>query len=147
MVLCAGFGTRLGEATRELPKPMLELQGHPLLAYILGHLRSQGFGEIAINLHFKPEAIRSYFGEQVQANLRLTYSYEPELLGTGGGVKNVEQFFGREECFLVQYGDVLTDQDFSAMMAFHRKRKALATLLLHQRLRSNSIVTLDADQR
>ena len=54
MVLCAGFGTRLGGITKEIPKPMLQLQGRPMLAYILANLREHGFDQIAINLHFKP---------------------------------------------------------------------------------------------
>lgn len=143
MVLCAGLGTRLGELTREIPKPMLDLQGQPLLAYLLGHLCRQGFDQIAINLHFKPEMIRDYFGDGIRGQLALTYSYEPQLLGTAGGVKNMESFFRDEPAFLVQYGDILTDQDFAAMLAFHHERRALATLLVHQRLKSNSIVNLD----
>ena len=143
MVLCAGLGTRLGELTREIPKAMLALQGQPLLAYLLGNLRQHGFHEIAINLHFKPEMIREHFGDGVRHQLDLTYSYEPKLLGTAGGVKKMEDFFRNEPAFLVHYGDILTDQDFSAMLAFHRERRALATLLVHQRLKSNSIVSLD----
>lgn len=147
MVLCAGLGTRLGELTREIPKPMLTLAGRPLLAYLLGNLRRHGFDQIAINLHFKPEMIREHFGGANRDPLALTYSYEPKLLGTAGGVKNLEAFFRDETAFLVHYGDILTDQDFTAMLAFHRERGALATLLVHQRLKSNSIVNLDETGR
>lgn len=147
MVLCAGLGTRLGELTREIPKPMLAIQGQPLLAYLLGNLRRHGFDEIAINLHFKPEMIREQYGDGARDQLKLAYAYEPKLLGTAGGVKNMEDFFRKEPAFLVHYGDILTDQDFTAMLAFHRERGALATLLVHQRLHSNSIVNLDATGR
>lgn len=143
MVLCAGLGTRLGELTREIPKPMLSIQGQPLLAYLLSNLRLHGFDQIAINLHFKPEMIRDHFGDGSGYQLELTYSYEPELLGTAGGVKKMENYFRKESAFLVHYGDILTDQDFSAMLALHRERRAMATLLVHQRLKSNSIVNLD----
>ena len=143
MVLCAGLGTRLGELTREIPKPMLDLQGQPLLAYLLGNLRRHGFDQIVINVHFKPELIRDHFGDGMGHQLALTYAYEPKLLGTAGGVKNVEGFLRNEPIFLVHYGDILTDQDFTAMLAFHRERRALATLLVHQRVKSNSIVNLD----
>lgn len=147
MVLCAGFGTRLGDLTREIPKPMLPLNGRPMVAYILSHLRRHGFDEIALNLHFKPEIIRNYFGAGVASGVRLAYSHEPALMGTAGGVKQVEKFFRDAPEFLVHYGDVVTDQDFTAMLQFHRQRGALATLLLHQRAKSNSVVTLDADGR
>lgn len=147
MVLCAGYGTRLGELTRDVPKPMLLLQGHPLLAYILGHLRAQDFRQIAINLHFRPEAIRDFLGDGSRWQMQLTYSYEEKLLGTAGGVKEFESFFGQEEAFLIQYGDVITDQDFTAMLRFHRERGALATLLVHERSHSNSVVSLDPSGR
>jgi mannose-1-phosphate guanylyltransferase len=96
MVLSAGYGTRLGDLTREIPKPMLDVNGHPILTYILANLKKHGFTEVAINLHFRPELIREYFGDGKNIGLRLTYSYEPELLGTAGGVKNVQPFFETE---------------------------------------------------
>ena len=143
MVLCAGFGTRLGELTREIPKPMLDVAGRPMLWWILRHLRAQGFAEAAVNLHFLPEMIPGYFGGGGEVGLALTYSHEEQLLGTAGGVKKMEAFLRESDPFLVQYGDVVTDQDFGALIAFHREKNALATLLLHQRARSNSLVTMD----
>jgi mannose-1-phosphate guanylyltransferase/phosphomannomutase len=127
MVLCAGYGTRLGDLTREVPKPMLPLHGRPILEYILAHLRSHHFDEIAVNLHFLPEAIRSHFGSGSALKIDLTYVYEDRLLGTAGGIKNMEPFLSASDPFLVQYGDVVTDQDFAAML----------------RARSNSLVSLD----
>jgi NDP-sugar pyrophosphorylase family protein len=147
MVLCAGYGTRLGELTREIPKPMLPLGQQPMLAYLLAHLKQQGFDQIVINLHFKPELIQNHFGDGSRLGLRLVYSHETVLLGTAGGVKKVEPFFRNEPAFLVQYGDIVTDQDFRAMMQFHRERDALVTLLVHQRKKSNSVVTLDDEHR
>jgi NDP-sugar pyrophosphorylase family protein len=147
MVLCAGYGTRLGDLTREIPKPMLSLGERPLLAYLLANLRARDFTEIAINLHFLPEVIPGYFGDGAGMNVALTYVREEKLLGTAGGIKNMETFLGGSDPFLVQYGDVLTDQDFSAMLRFHRERLALATLLVHHRARSNSVVTMDAEGR
>ncbi len=64
MVLCAGYGTRLGDLTRNTPKPMLRLHGRPLLEYILCHLAWHGFNQVGINLHFMPEAIKEYFAEK-----------------------------------------------------------------------------------
>lgn len=147
MVLCAGYGTRLGNLTQETPKPMLPLNGHPMLSYIVRHLRRHGFDQITVNLHFKPEMIRDYFADGSRWGTAITYAYEPELLGTAGGLKNVEAFFEGENEFLVQYGDIITDQDLSAMVQFHREKKALATLLVHHRPGSNSVLTLDPESR
>lgn len=147
MVLAAGFGTRLGQLTRDVPKPMLLLRGQPILSHIISHLKRHGFDEIAVNLHFMPDHIRNHFGTGAKWNVQLHYSIEPQLLGTAGGVKNIEKFLRSTEPFLVHYGDVITDQDFSAMLHFHRERRALATLLVHQRVRSNSVIVMDAEQR
>jgi mannose-1-phosphate guanylyltransferase/phosphomannomutase len=151
MVLCAGFGTRLGDLTREIPKPMLDLHGRPMLEYILANLRRHGFGEIGLNLHFMPETIRDHFGDGSSFGLEIKYSYEPQLLGTAGGTKKMESFLRgparKSEPFLVHYGDVVTNQDFTAMLEFHWQRNALATLLVHERARSNSVVSIDAEGR
>ena len=146
MVLCAGYGTRLGRLVEETPKPMLRLGQRPMLEYILRNLARHGFHEVAVNLHFRPEVIRDYFGDGSRLGIRLVYSDEPELLGTAGGVKKMAAFFAGEP-FLVHYGDVVTNQDFSAMLRFHRVRGAVATLLVHQRARSNSVIGLDDEQR
>ncbi len=147
MILAAGYGTRLGDLTRDVPKPMLDVQGSPLLAYIVAHLRRHGFDDLIINLHYQPEVIRSYFGDGTRWGVRITYSYEENLLGTAGGLKNAAEFFSGSEDFLVHYGDVVTDANFTRMYAFHRSRGALATLLVHRRPKSNSIIHLDAEDR
>ena len=116
-----------------------------MLEYVICHLARHGFNQIAINLHFMPDSIRDYFGDGSRFGIKLVYSYEPELLGTAGGVKKMADFLGAGGAFMVHYGDVLTDQDFTAMLHFHRERKALGTLLLHQRERSNSVVSLDKE--
>ena len=147
MVLCAGFGTRLGDLTREIPKPMLPLNERPILEYILANLRAHGFNEIGVTLHFRPEIVRGHFGDGSKWGVSIVYSDEERLMGTAGGVKKMEAFLRQSDPFLVHYGDIVTDQDFTAMLQCHRQRRALATLLLHQRAKSNSVVTLDGDSR
>jgi len=101
-----------------------------------------------INLHFMPEIIKSYFDDGSKFGVKITYVYEKELLGTAGGVKNVENFFKQsDEPFLVHYGDVVNEQDFTEMLKFHKGKNALATLLLHKRKKSNSVVSLDDENR
>ena len=147
MILSAGYGTRLGDLTQATPKPMLRLQGRPILEYIICHLAAHDIDQIAVNLHFMPDKIRNYFGNGSRFDVELVYSDEPELLGTAGGVKKMAGYLKTGEAFLIHYGDVLTDQDFSAMHRFHLKQNALTTLLLHQRTSSNSVVSLDENSR
>lgn len=147
MVLCAGFGTRLGDLTRQIPKPLLPIGKEPLLGHILKNLAAHGFQDIAVNLHFLPDMIRGHFGDGAAWGCRLTYVEERELLGTAGGVRNMAEFLRGDEPFLVHYGDVLTNQDLTAMLRFHRRRNAAATLLVHRRPGSNSALSVADDGR
>ena len=147
MVLTAGYGTRLGDLTEETPKPLLPLQGRPLIEYVISNLARHGFDQIAVNLHFMPGKVREFLGDGSHWNVRIEYSQEPELLGTAGGLKKMEYFLGQRDAFLVHYGDILTDQDLTAMVDFHRQRQALITMLVHQREGSNSVVEMDRQQR
>ncbi len=143
MILAAGLGTRLGVLTEKLPKPMLPVNGKPLIEYNIINLVKHGFTEIIINTHFLPEMIRDFVGDGSRYGATIKYSYEEELLGTAGGVKNVEMFFDEKEPFLVLYGDLLTNQDLTALLQQHIQKKASATLILHQRNNSNSLVKLE----
>jgi len=148
IILSAGYGTRLGSLTKDMPKPMLNINGKPMLEYIINNLKKHNFTNLMINLHFMPEKIKSYFDDGSDFGVKITYVYEKELLGTAGGVKNVENFFKEtNEPFLVHYGDVVNEQDFTDMLKFHKEKNALATLLLHQRKKSNSVVSLDDENR
>jgi NDP-sugar pyrophosphorylase family protein len=147
LVLCAGLGTRLGTLTAETPKAMLPVGGEPLLAHTLRHLARHGMHDVTVNLHFKGESIRTYFGDGAAFGVRLRYLDEPSLLGTAGTVRSLAPDLDSEDDLLVLYGDLLIDQDFGEMARVHRDRAADATLLLHQRLGSNSLVRMDGDGR
>lgn len=147
IVLCAGYGTRLGGLTREVPKAMLPIEGRPLLEYVLSNLAAWGFDDLAVNLHFQPEQIRTHFGNGAKWNVRIHYVFEPQLLGTAGAVKNFEPWIGDAQDILVVYGDILTDQSLSLLWKAHQANGGLATLLLHERAGSNSLVQLDAKNR
>jgi len=121
MVLAAGLGTRLRPLTYEITKPMVPVLDRPVMAHILDLLDRHGLEETIANLHYFPDSIREHFGE------RLTYRYEPELLGTAGGVRACAEFFG-EDPFLVISGDALTDIDLTALTARHREAGGIATL-------------------
>jgi NDP-sugar pyrophosphorylase family protein len=142
LVLSAGHGTRLGELTTHTPKPMLDVAGHPLLAIILANLRRQGIRDIAVNLHAHPEVIISRLGDGARLGVRLHYVHEHELLGTLGAAKNIEGYLAHDGPFLLHYGDVVTDEDFSDLAALHEDRAALVTILVHERPGSNSVATI-----
>jgi mannose-1-phosphate guanylyltransferase len=129
MLLGAGLGTRLRPITYELPKPMVPILGEPVMAHIARLLARHGFEEVVCNLHYFPDLIRDFFGDGSRYGVRLTYSYEEQLLGTAGGVRNVSDFFG-DETFLIISGDALTDIDLTELCAWHRERGGIGTLSL-----------------
>ena len=143
VVLCAGLGTRLDKLTKAVPKPMLPLNGKPLLAYTLRYLMKFGIQDIAINVHFFPEQIMDFFKDGSSYGVRLHYSREQKLLGTAGALSKLSNWLGNEDEFLVLYGDILTDQDISILVDKHREKRNFATILLHQRKISNSIVKMN----
>ncbi|MCL6086988.1 MAG: NDP-sugar synthase [Actinobacteria bacterium] len=129
MVLAAGLGTRLRPLTDLISKPMTPIVNKPVMEHIIELLIQHGFKKIVCNLHWYPEAIRNFFGDGAKYNIKITYSYEPELLGTAGGVKKVEAFF-EGKTFLILSGDALTDIDLTDLMEFHRKKGGICTLVL-----------------
>src|SRR3954468_12755784 len=127
MVMAAGLGTRLRPLTYEVPKPMVPVANRPVMEHILALLRRHGLGEVIANLHWFPDTIRERFGDGSDLGVDLTYSYEDELLGTAGGVRNVAEYFGSEP-FLVMAADALTDIDLAALRAAHDAHDGVATL-------------------
>jgi mannose-1-phosphate guanylyltransferase len=131
MVMAAGLGTRLRPLTYEVPKPLVPVVNRPVMEHILELLPRHGFAEVIANLHWFPETIRERFGDGSAVGVDLTYSYEEELLGTAGGVRNVAGFFGNEP-FLVMAGDALTDIDLGALRAAHESHGGVATLAVRR---------------
>ena len=131
MIMAAGKGTRLRPLTDLVPKPMAPIVNRPALHHILRLLRCHGFREVVVNLHHMPETITAHFGSGTSLGMDITYSYEPELLGTAGGVKNNADFLGGET-FLVMSGDALTDIDLTGLVAAHRRRGSIATLAVKE---------------
>jgi NDP-sugar pyrophosphorylase family protein len=131
MILAAGFGTRLRPLTNVMPKPLLPVAGTPLIVWNLLLLRRYRFHDVMINLHYLGPMIQQALGDGSQFGLRLEYSPEPVILGTGGGIKQVEPFFNGEP-FLVLNGDTLFELDLDTVIAFHREREAAATMVLRR---------------
>ncbi len=129
MILAAGLGTRLRPLTNLVSKPMVQLAGRPCLEHTIRLLRRYGITDIIINLHYMPKPIRQHFAGGEPFGVNITYSYEEELLGTAGGVKNVESYFG-EDSFLVVSGDALTDINLDLFHEYHRSHGGIATLAL-----------------
>ncbi len=148
MILAAGFGTRLRPLTESLPKPLLPVAGKPLIVWNLFLLRRYGVSEVIINLHHLGHLIERELGDGSQFGMRITYSREPVILGTGGGIKQAEPFFAGEP-FLVLNGDTLMELDLQAVIGFHQQQGGLATMVLREDAEAErwGPVEVDARQR
>lgn len=131
MILAAGLGTRLRPLTNTIPKPLLPVGGTPLIIWNLLLLKRHGFHDVVINLHHLGPMIEQALGNGSKFGLRIIYSQEPMILGTGGGIKQAEPYFSGEPV-LVLNGDTLFELDLEALCSFHRARKAVATLVLRE---------------
>lgn len=129
MILAAGLGNRLRPLTNKLPKPMVPIVNTPIMEHVLNTLRRAGVRSVVANLHYQPNAIREHFKDGENFGVEVHYSYEPEPMGTAGGLKIVEEHFGSGP-IVVFSGDLLTDIDLSGMLKFHASHGGLATVAL-----------------
>ncbi len=136
-ILAAGLGTRLRPLTESQPKVMLEVGGKKILERTIGQLKKAGVGDLVINTHYFPEAVPNYFGNGGKWGVEIKYSFEPEILGTAGGLKKVEDEFTDEREFLVVYGDNVFDLDFLGI-ANQPLKSACSVLLFDRTVNPNS---------
>jgi len=129
MVLAAGQGTRLHPLTEQIPKALVPVASRPMIEYSLLLLKRYGIRDIIINLHHLGDQIERYLGDGAQLGLQITYSKEPELLDTGGGLLKAKSFL-QGGPFIVINTDVLIDLSLSELIEFHTKKGAAATLVL-----------------
>lgn len=130
VVLVGGFGTRLRPLTLTIPKPMLPVGHRPIVENVIRMLAAAGINEVVLGLGFKPEPFVEAFPDGVCAGVPLHYAVEPEPLDTAGAIRFAAEHAGINETFVVVNGDVLTDLDISALIAFHKDRGAQATMHL-----------------
>ncbi|MBH1988639.1 MAG: nucleotidyltransferase family protein [Myxococcaceae bacterium] len=130
MILAAGLGTRLRPLTSQTPKPLVKLAGRPLITYSLDSLAQAGVQKVAINTHYLAEQIPAALGERYRG-MSLHYLYEPDILGTGGGLKNAcDQVLGFDRPILLMNSDIALEFDVDAFVQAHETRRPAATLLL-----------------
>lgn len=128
IIMAGGEGVRLRPLTDHLPKPLVPLMGKPVMHYTLQLLKKHGIEDVGVTLWYLPKMIRAAFGTGEKEGVRLTYYEEVEPLGTAGSVCMA----GRDaaDTFFVLSGDGLIDCDLKKALAFHQRKKALATLVL-----------------
>lgn len=139
MILAAGYGTRLAPVTDHVPKPLLPVDGQPLLDLIIENFDGVGINKIGINTHHLGKMVTDHVGRRSDAE-RFSLFPEEEILGTGGALHGARNFLSEEPCFLLHNGDVFCDTDFAGLVEDHHRSGVLATLLLVDWPAVNSVV-------
>jgi mannose-1-phosphate guanylyltransferase len=128
VILVGGQGTRLRPLTLNTGKAMVPVLNRPFLEHMLYYLKGYAVDDVVLALHYRPSQVEDHFGAGGRLGIKLSYVVEENPLGTAGAVKNCEQYLG--ETSFVLNGDVFTDLDLGAMMAFHGEKEAKVTIFL-----------------
>jgi dTDP-glucose pyrophosphorylase len=126
VVMAGGLGTRLAELTRDTPKPMLRVGTRPILETILRGLADQGFRRFHLAVNYKAEQIEAHFGDGSNLGVEIRYLRERERLGTAGSLSLLSEL--PSQPLVVMNADLLTKEDFGAMVDCHVKTGAVATM-------------------
>lgn len=126
VIMAGGLGSRLGELTKETPKPMLQIGDRPMLRHLVEQFRDQDFRRFIFCLNYKKEVIKNYFGSGEKFGVHIDYIIEEQRMGTAGALSLLTEEL--KEPFFVINGDVLTDIDLNALLDFHKRKANLATM-------------------
>ena len=126
VILAGGFGTRLSEHTKSIPKPMIDINGKPMIYYILKFYAKHGFKDFYIALGYKGQVIKNFFKKNSYGwNINLIETGKKTM--TGGRLKRLAKHL-RNETFMMTYGDGLSNVNLKKLLKFHKNNKKLVTL-------------------
>ena len=128
VILVGGEGTRLRPLTYHTPKPMVPVLNVPFLEHVIRNLKQHNVTEIVMAQYYLPVSMREYFGDGSKLGVKLYYVMEESPLGSAGAVKNVEDFL--DGTFFVLNGDIFHNRDLTAILKYHRRHRAKATIVL-----------------
>lgn len=126
--MSGGNGTRIRPLTCDIPKPMIPIFNKPVMEYGIELLKKYNINDIAVTLHYLPNVIMEYFGDGSKFDVKINYYIEDSPLGTGGSVKNAEEFL--DSTIVVISGDAFTNIDLKKAIDFHKQKGSKATLIL-----------------
>lgn len=130
IILAGGFGTRLKGIIDDKPKPMAPVNGKPFLEYLLSYLDNQGITHTILSVGYKSETISGYFGTKFKS-ISIDYAYEPEPLGTGGGIMNAIKY-SKSDHIIILNGDTLFNIDIKKLHNLHQSKRSELTVALRK---------------
>lgn len=129
VIMAGGKGTRLASVTGDMPKPMVPVNGKPLLEYQIENLKENGIGDIILSVGYLGEKIREYFGDGKRYGVRITYHQEEKPLGTAGVLPVIKERL--EDTFFLIFGDLFLDISYRRFYKFHKEKGAVVSLFAH----------------
>ena len=120
VIFAGGFGTRISEYTKTIPKPMIKINGIPIIMYIINHYKSYGYKDFYIALGYKGNVIKKYFKNFKNKNIKINLIDTGLRTMTGGRLKRLSKFL-KNETFLATYGDGLSNVNLDKLVKFHKK--------------------------
>lgn len=137
LILAAGFGTRLAPHTHSIPKALFPIAGTSVLAGMIANLKRAGCTAIAVNAHHLADRIQAYVAQN-DFGLPIHLRREPEILGTGGAIRNLADYWD-DDPFIVVNADIVTDIDLADVYRRHQVHGAPVTLVMHDRVPFNQV--------
>ncbi len=125
--MAGGKGTRIASMRQDVPKPMIEILGKPILQYQIENLKHYGLTDIILVIGYLGEVIQHYFGDGSKFGVNISYFTEKKPLGTAGALFKINP----QEDFILLFGDIIFDLDFNRFIEFHLSKNALASLISH----------------
>ena len=126
VILAGGLGTRLSEYTHSIPKPMIDINGKPMIYYIMKHYAKSGFKDFYIALGYKGDVIRKFFKNRSYGwNINLIDTGKNTM--TGGRLKRLKKYLGKDT-FMMTYGDGISNVNIKKLLNFHKKNNKLVTV-------------------
>lgn len=126
IILCGGLGKRLQRVVKDIPKPMAKIKQRPFLDILIGFIFSYGFKRFILCTGYKADTIERYYRQRYN-NLIIEFSREEKPLGTGGAIKNAENYI-KSSPFLVANGDSFCKINLKEFVDFHLKKEALISI-------------------
>ena len=142
MIMAGGFGKRMGDLTKETPKPMLKVKGKPILEHMINLAKEQGFSKIYISVYYLSEIIMSYFGDGKKFGVEIIYIEEHKPLGTAGSIKLLPE--GSTPIVIVN-ADIFSEINFRSIVEFHLLTDAFATIATHEYTIKNPFGVIQSD--
>jgi dTDP-glucose pyrophosphorylase/predicted transcriptional regulator len=130
VIMAGGLGSRLGELTKNCPKPLISIGGKPLLETIVENFKDNGFHNFFFSVNYKAEMIEQYFGDGSKWNVNISYLKEYEKLGTAGALSLLPGKMDRP--IIVMNGDLLTKVNFKQLLDYHLQHKAMGTMCVRE---------------